>query len=93
MPWQNNQDGGPWSGGGGSGGPKGPPKNPWGNGSGGGGGPRRPNQPPNFDDLIRKGQEKLRGGLPGGLGGGKALLVFILVALGLWFASGLYTVK
>jgi membrane protease subunit HflK len=66
--------GGPWGGsggqGGGSGGGSGGPKSPWGQfpprkppgGGGGGGGPTGPS----FEDFIRRGQEKFRGGIPGG---------------------------
>lgn len=75
MPWQNNNDDGPWgerpkgegdkSGGGKSGGPR----NPWGDGP-----PKRPSGPrpagnSDFDEIIRRGQEKLRASLPGGGGG------------------------
>jgi membrane protease subunit HflK len=79
MPWQNNNDGGPWGdgpdgggagggSGGGSGGSGGPPRNPWGEGP-----PKRPNGPRptgnrDFDDIIRRGQEKLRQSFPGGDG-------------------------
>ncbi|GGE16485.1 protease modulator HflK [Polymorphobacter glacialis] len=80
MPWQNNNDGGPWGdapkngggaggsggggggggGGGNGGGSGGPPRNPWGEGP-----PKKPNGPrptgnKDFDDIIRRGQEKLR---------------------------------
>jgi len=46
------------------------PRNPWGEGPG-----RRPSAPrpggnSDFDDIIRRGQEKLRASLPGGGGGG-----------------------
>jgi membrane protease subunit HflK len=79
MPWQNNNDGGPddgpW-GERGSGGPKSEgnkpegPRSPWGDAP-----PRRPTgvKPTgnkDFDDIIRRGQEKLRSSLPGGGGGG-----------------------
>ena len=86
MPWQNNNDDGPWgerpkgdgdkSGGdksgndkSGGGKPEGP-RNPWGEGPA-----RRPSGPRSggnndFDDIIRRGQEKLRASLPGGGGGG-----------------------
>ena len=62
MPW--NSEGG----GGNQGGPWG--QGPWGQG----GGPRRPNQggrgpnPPDLDDLIRKGQDKLKQVMPQGSG-------------------------
>ena len=80
MPWQNNNDGGPWGNdpgsGGNDGGSGGGPRNPWGEGP-----PKRPNGPRpggnrDFDDIIRRGQEKLRqsfnggGGTPGRGGGG-----------------------
>ncbi|MGB5091960.1 MAG: FtsH protease activity modulator HflK [Parvibaculum sp.] len=61
MPW-NNQNGGGWQGGGGN-------RGPWGQGPSGGGG----KQPPDLDELIRRGQEKLKQLFPGmgsGRGGG-----------------------
>ncbi|MEL6479167.1 MAG: FtsH protease activity modulator HflK [Pseudomonadota bacterium] len=65
MPFQSNNGGGggPWGGGN-----KGGGRNPWGNGSGGGGGGGG-GQPPDLDDLIRKGRDQLRVVL-GGKGGG-----------------------
>lgn len=74
MPW--NSDGG----GGNQGGP-------WGQGPGGqGGGPRRPNgggnrgpNPPDLDDLIRKGQDRLRQVLPSG--GGRMSWILPVVLL------------
>lgn len=89
MPWQNNGgSGGPWGAGGGSGGG---PRNPWGNGSGGGGGG---NQPPNLDDLIRRGQERLRASLPGGAGGGNVLGLAVGALVVLWLAtSSIYRVN
>lgn len=77
MPWQNNSGGGggPWGSGDGSG-----PRNPWGGGpqrggSGGKGGP-------DFDEFIRRSQERLRS-LPGG-GNRTPWLYILLGALGLW---------
>lgn len=63
-------------------------KNPWGQGQGGGsgGGPK----PPNIDDIIRQSQEKLQKILPGGAGG---FVLLGLVAILLWLATGIYTVK
>ncbi|WP_373504858.1 FtsH protease activity modulator HflK [Aestuariivirga sp.] len=63
----------PWNSEGGGGGNQGPwGQGPWGQG----GGPRKPNQgggrgptPPDLDDLIRKGQDKLKQVLPSGGGG------------------------
>lgn len=75
MPWQNNGDGDG-------------PKNPWGNGQRGGGG--RGGKEPNIDEVIRKGQEKLKNALPGGKGG---VWLLVLVVLALWMASGFYRVE
>lgn len=70
----------PWNSEGGGGG-----QGPWGQGPWGqGGGPRRPNQgggrgpnPPDLDDLIRKGQDKLKQVLPQGGGGSIGWLLAI----------------
>ncbi len=99
MPWQSQggngggSGGGPWgsgSGGGGSGG-----GGPWGGGSGGGGPWGRgggAGRPPDLEDFIRKGQERMRRLIPGG-GGGKGLLLIGIILLGLWGVSGLYRVQ
>lgn len=84
MPWSNNNGGGggPWQ-----------PRNnsPWGSGSGGGGG----NRPPNFEDLLRKGQDRFRGMMPGGGGAmsGAAIAAIALIGVLVWLATGIYTVK
>ncbi len=87
MPWSNQ------SGGGGGGGPWKPGNNPgpWGQGpSGSGGGGQTP---PDLEDLLRRGQDRLRQVLPGGgFGGGGIAAIVALVALG-WFATGVYTVQ
>jgi len=85
MPWkgQGGGDGGPWGGGNGQG--------PWGKGSGGGGkgGP----QPPNIEELIRRGQERLKQLLPGGSsGGGRIAVLAGAVIVALWAATGIYRV-
>ena len=92
MPWQNNGgSGGPWGSGGGSGGG---PRNPWGGGSGSGGGGGGGQQPPNLDDLIRRGQERLRASLPGGSGGGNVLGLAVGALVVLWLAtSSIYRVN
>jgi membrane protease subunit HflK len=104
MPWQSGSGGsggggGPWGGGSGGGGGGGP----WGggrggggnNGSGGGGGGGwggGGNRPPDFEDVIRRGQERMRNILPGGFGGGRGIGIAIAVVLVLWLASGFYQV-
>jgi membrane protease subunit HflK len=77
MPWQSQGGNGGESGGGG----------PWGSGSGGGGGPR----PPDLEDFIRKGQDRLRRLMP--IGGGRGFIVVGLVLFGLWMFSGFYRVQ
>ncbi len=63
MPLENNSNNpGPWGNGNGNNG--GGPRNPWGGGSGGGG--SRGGGGPDFDEFIRRSQERLRAGLPGG---------------------------
>ena len=81
MPWSNNQGGGGWQGGGGRG--------PWGQGPTGGG----PQQPPNLEEILRQGQERVRRMMPGSTGGGVGILVVILVVLAIWMASGFYRVQ
>ena len=88
MPWENKGGGGPWGGGGGGSGGGGP----WGRGGGGsGGGPR----PPDFEDFIKKGQDRFRTIMPGGAGGiGKAawLLIGVVIVIA-WLLTGLYRVQ
>lgn len=84
MPWENKGGGGPWGGGGSGGG------GPWGRGGGSGGGPR----PPDFEDFIKKGQDRFRSMLPGGSGIGKS--AYLLIALGIvivWLLTGVYRVQ
>ncbi|MBB4212599.1 protease FtsH subunit HflK [Rhodothalassium salexigens DSM 2132] len=96
MPWQDNSGGGgrnPWGQNGGQGGGRG--NNPW--GQGGGGGSRGPGGPggqgPDLDDLIRKGQERLKRMLPGGMGGARGILLLLVLFLIVWGASGIYSNK
>ena len=64
MPWSNQSGGGGgWQGGGNNKG-----GGPWGQGPSDGGG--RGPAPPELEDLIKKGQDKLKDILPGGMGGG-----------------------
>ncbi|MDF2096106.1 FtsH protease activity modulator HflK [Aquibaculum arenosum] len=96
MPWQSGGSGGggPW-GGGGSGNTGGP----WGGGTGGsgggggGGGGFGGQRPPDLEDMIRRSQEKLKGVVPGGFGGGRGVLIAIAIILVLWLASGFYRVQ
>ena len=90
MAWNNNS-GGPWGSGGGNGG------GPWGGGNGnrgsGGGGPFGNRRPPDMEDVIRKGQERLRNLIPGGMGSFKGLLLIALAAIVIWLLTGFFRVQ
>jgi membrane protease subunit HflK len=73
----SNQGGGGWRGGG-----------PWGPGPQ----PSGPT-PPDLEELLRRSQDRIRRVLPGGSVGGLGLLIAALVLLGVWAASGIYTVR
>ena len=84
MPWQNQGGGGgPWGGGGGSGG-GGP--SPWGRGGGG-------IQPPDLEELIRKGQDRFKKLMPGGGASPRAIALIVLVGIAVWLANGFYRVQ
>jgi len=86
MSWDNQGGGGPWGNNGGSGGSG----SPWGRGTGSQGGGQTP---PDIDEVIRRGQAKLKGLLPKGFGGWKAGMLIALVLLGIWAANGFYRVQ
>jgi len=86
MPWNNQGGGGPWGGGGNKGGGQ----NPWGQRPSGGGGGG--NTPPDFDEMIRKGQERLKRLFPGG-GGYKGFVLIGIAVIGLWLLTGFYRVQ
>lgn len=83
MPWGNQ-------GGGNGGGPWGPPgggnQNPWG-GRGGGA------TPPDFEAMLRRGQDRFKRAMPGGLGSGRGLIVVLVVVALVWLASGFFVVQ
>src|SRR6478752_352077 len=90
MAWNNNS-GGPWGGGGSGGGGGG---SPWGGGGGNrGGGPFGNRRPPDMEDVIRKGQERLRNLMPGGLGSFKGILLIALAAIVIWLLTGFFRVQ
>ena len=94
MPWSNQ------NGSGGGGGPWGRPNGNGGGPWGGGGG----NTPPNLEELLRRGQDRLRGLIPGGggpggsggsgsgFGGGRGAAVIGALVIAGWLATGFYTV-
>jgi membrane protease subunit HflK len=78
MPWENNSGGGGRSGG------------PWGQvpGGGGGGGPRRSNTP-NLEEILSRGRDRFRGGIPGGRW---AIVGAILVVAIFWVFNSVYQI-
>ena len=86
MPW-SNQGGGGWQGGGGQG-PWGRPPGGGGSGGGGGGG----GQAPDLEDLIRRGQDRVKRWMPG-LRGTRGIILLILIGIAIWLASGFYRVQ
>jgi membrane protease subunit HflK len=78
MPWKN-QGGGPWGSG---------PKGPWGSGPQSVG-PR----PPDLEDLLRRGQDRLQQLLPGGYFSGIGIALILVGALAIWGMSGFYRVQ
>jgi membrane protease subunit HflK len=78
MPWKN-QGGGPWSSG---------PKGPWGSGPQSSG-PR----PPDLEDLLRRGQDRLQSLLPGGFVSGMGVLLVLVIAVAIWGLSGFFRVQ
>lgn len=87
MPWNNQSGGGggPWGGGGNGGGP-------WGQGPRGPSGPQ--NTPPDLEEIIRRGQDRLKNALPGGGGFNPAFVGLGLVVLAaFWAYQSVYTVQ
>jgi modulator of FtsH protease HflK len=86
MPWSNQSGGGgggPWGGRGSGGG-----KSPWGSGPQGGG------TPPDLEDILRRGQDRIRDFMPGGGSmGGKGIAAIVLGALAIWLLTCFYTVR
>ena len=79
MPWKNQGGGGPWGSG---------PKGPWGQGPQSVG-PR----PPDLEDLLRRGQDKMQQLLPGGHLGGMGIALILVGALAIWGLSGFFRVQ
>jgi modulator of FtsH protease HflK len=83
MPWNNQSGGGggPWGGG------------PWGQGPRGPGGPQ--GSPPDLEDIIRRGQDRLKKALPGGAGAASPTVIGLIAAalLVFWVFQAIYTVQ
>lgn len=78
MPWKN-QGGGPWGSG---------PKGPWGSGPQPSG-----SRPPDLEDLLRRGQDRLQNLLPGGSFSGMGIALLLIAALAIWGLSGFFRVQ
>src|SRR5271169_2895205 len=78
MPW-NQSGGGPWGSG---------SRGPWGSGPQQPGGPK----PPDLEEFLRRGQDKLRDWMPGNLGG-RGIALIALAAVALWGFSGFFRVE
>ena len=72
MPW-SNQNGGGWKSGGGRG------EGPWGQGPSGPSGPGQ--QPPDIEEILKKGQDRLKQAMPGG--GANKSFMFLVSAIAL----------
>jgi len=79
MPWENNGGGGGRNNNGG----------PWGQAPGGG--PRRPGggNTPNLEDILNRGRDQFKGGIPGGRW---ALVGGVLALVAFWALNSIYTV-
>lgn len=76
MPWSNQTGGGR---------PGGPNRGPWGNGPAGNG------SRPDLEDLLKRGQERLRQAIPKSFRG-SGFVVGGLIVAAVWLASGIYVV-
>ncbi len=92
MAWSNQGGSGSGSGGG--------DRGPWGRGPSGGGGPTGGGgpsgggggQPPDLEELLRRGQDRFRGLLPGKFFGPRGIVLAVVAVVVLWLASGFYRV-
>jgi modulator of FtsH protease HflK len=74
---------------------------PWQNNQGGGDdrgpwgqGPRQGGSTPlNLDDIIRKGQDRMKGFLPRGFGGGIGITIILLILGAFWLSTGMFRVQ
>jgi len=77
MPW-SNQGGGPWGSG----------KGPWSSGP-----QQQGPTPPDLEEILRRGQDRLKRFLPGGSLGGRGFALLLLAAVALWGFSGFFRVE
>ncbi len=93
MPWKDQSgSGGPWGGSGG-GGNGGKPRGPWGGGSGPGGRGPFGGGPPKFEDMLRRGGDRMKGMMPGGFGSPRGITIIALIAVFIWLMTGWYRIN
>ncbi len=63
-------------------------RGPWGSGPSG-----RGPQPPDLDELLKRGQEQMKRYLPGGSWAGRGILLAVLAVAAIWATSGFYRVE
>ena len=78
MPWTNQGGGGPWGSGGKGHGARAESTGP---------------TPPDLEEILRRGQDKLRRVLPGGNLGGRGFALIVLGVIALWGFSGYFRVE
>ena len=66
--------------------PQGGGQGPWGTGS-------TPPQPPDFEDLLRRGQARFKRLMPGGTGSVRGIIIILVVIAIGWLATGLYRIE
>ena len=66
--------------------PQGGGQGPWGRGSGGA-------QPPDIEEFLRRGQDRVKRMVPGGLGSGRGIILAVIAVTAIWLASGFYRVQ
>jgi membrane protease subunit HflK len=60
-------------------------RGPWGAGG-------KSSKPPDLEEFLRRGQDRLRSALPGGYLGGRGIALIVLVAVVAWGISGFFRV-
>jgi membrane protease subunit HflK len=85
MPWQSQGGGGggPWGGGGGGG------QGPWGRGPS----PGNQGGPPDLEEMLRRGQDRMKQYIPGGFGNGRTVGIVAGIIVAIWLVSGTYQVQ
>ncbi len=59
----------------------------------GGGGPFGARRPPDMEDVVRRGGERLKNLVPGGFGSYKGIVLVVLLGLAIWLVTGFFRVQ